>query len=249
MTPLVSYYDDKVIFTTGLTGCMGMVMAEKLLRCTRVKRIYGLVRAKPGQEQQRLHETWLECAPNVAQRMIADGRVVAVNGDIAAGPLLGMDEATAQRIRDEAHIVMSLAADISLGKKAKDLAATNIYGVLAVAELARSCSKLERFVFVSTLYSQSHQLAAFGEDLAQIAGSNPEDELTALMSTGPAFDISPWHYGYACKGDSLPCLLGGQSDRLTPCSTDAKNLVERLLVQRYPNLPTLIIRPAVVGPA
>jgi hypothetical protein len=104
-------------------------------------------------------------------------------------------------------------------------------------------------VFVSTLYSQSHQLAAFGEDLAQIAGSNPEDELTALMSTGPAFDISPWHYGYACKGDSLPCLLGGQSDRLTPCSTDAKNLVERLLVQRYPNLPTLIIRPAVVGPA
>ena len=103
--------------------------------------------------------------------------------------------------------------------------------------------------FVSTLYSQSHQLGAFGEDLAQIAGSNPEDELTALMSTGPVFDISSWHYGYACKLEwpSFPSI--GQSDRFRIPSTDAKNLVERLLVQRYPKMPTLIIRPAVVGPA
>jgi thioester reductase-like protein len=148
MSKLAAYYDGKVIFTTGLTGSMGIVWAHKILTCTNVKRVYGLVRAPPGEEQKRLHETWRTFVPLSAQRMIDDGRVIAINGDITRGPLLGMDEAMAQRLREEAHIVMSIGAEINLGKKAKDLAATNIFGGLAVAALAASCPKLERFVSV-----------------------------------------------------------------------------------------------------
>ena len=146
MSKLAAYYDGKVIFTTGLTGSMGIVWAHKMLQFSKVERIYGLVRAPPGEEQKRLHETWKTFVPLSAQRMIDDGRVIAINGDITGGPLLGMDEAVVQRLREEVHIVMSIGAEINLGKKAKDLAATNIFGGLAVAALAASCRKLERFV-------------------------------------------------------------------------------------------------------
>ena len=52
-------------------------------------------------------------------------------------------------------------------------------------------------IFASTIYSQSH-LGNFDEEIYPIPGSDPEDELKVLMSTGPAFSLDPWHFGYAC---------------------------------------------------
>lgn len=66
-----------------------------------------------------------------------------------------MDEAMAQRLRDEVHIFQNLGAEINLGKKAQDMAATNIFGGLAVAALAASCPKLERFVSSLPLQDES----------------------------------------------------------------------------------------------
>ena len=46
----------------------------------------------------------------------------------------------------------------------------------------------------STLYSQSH-LTEFDENLKM--SGDPEAELQALLDGAPAFDITPWHFGYA----------------------------------------------------
>ncbi len=55
---IAAFYNDKSIFITGATGFLGKCLIEKVLRsCTRVRKIYLLVRAKKGKTpQQRLDE-------------------------------------------------------------------------------------------------------------------------------------------------------------------------------------------------
>ena len=83
--------------------------------------------------------------------MKLDGRVVAVKGDVTGGPTLGIDPEMLRVIRDETDVVINLCADINLTKTAAELAVTNILGALAVAELAKTFPKLERFVGVDII--------------------------------------------------------------------------------------------------
>jgi thioester reductase-like protein len=101
MSELASYYDGKTIFATGFTGAMGIVMASCLLKKTRIKRIYALVRCEPGREQERLEKCWATHAPLSAGSMKLDKRIVAVRGDITAGPLLGMDPEIVEKLQRE----------------------------------------------------------------------------------------------------------------------------------------------------
>ena len=51
MTSIEDFYAGRTIFITGVTGFMGKVLLEKLLRsCPAVKKLYVLVRPKKGQE-------------------------------------------------------------------------------------------------------------------------------------------------------------------------------------------------------
>lgn len=125
---------------------MGIVLVHKLLKDTKIKRIYALVRSEPGKEQERLHGCWDTYAPLSAAFMKAQKRVVAIRGDITAGPSLGMSEEQVEMLRRECTIVINLSAEINLAAKAKDLVNTNILGALAVAGLANTFPRLERFV-------------------------------------------------------------------------------------------------------
>ena len=56
---------------------------------------------------------------------------------------------------------------------------------------------------------------------------DPEEELVALMAGKPLVDVTPFSSPYSYT----------------------KNLVERLLLARYPNMPICILRPSCFGPA
>lgn len=120
--------------------------AYKLLLATKVKRVYALVRAEPGKEQQRLEKAWEKHLPLFASTMKRDGRIIAVNGDITAGSSLGLNHYVLDLLRREVNIVLALAADINLTRPAVKLVATNIQAPLDLAELATSFDELERFV-------------------------------------------------------------------------------------------------------
>lgn len=54
-TSVKEFYRDRSIFVTGVTGFMGKVLVEKLLRSCPIKNIYVLIRNKKGQDaHQRL---------------------------------------------------------------------------------------------------------------------------------------------------------------------------------------------------
>ena len=90
--------------------------------------------------------------------MKAEKRVIAIRGDITAGPNLGMTDEMVEKLKRECSIVMNLSADINLAAKAAQLVRTNILGALAVADLASRMPRLKRFVGRSQpLLSQSGQ--------------------------------------------------------------------------------------------
>jgi alcohol-forming fatty acyl-CoA reductase len=57
---LKKFYEDSEIFITGGSGYIGKVLIEKLLRsCTRVKKIYLLMRTRKGKSvDDRVQEIW-----------------------------------------------------------------------------------------------------------------------------------------------------------------------------------------------
>jgi N-acetyl-gamma-glutamylphosphate reductase len=57
---LKNFYEDSEIFITGGSGYIGKVLIEKLLRsCTRVKKIYLLMRPRKGKSvDDRVQEIW-----------------------------------------------------------------------------------------------------------------------------------------------------------------------------------------------
>ena len=49
MSSIADFYVGKTVFITGVTGFMGKVLLEKLLRsCSQIRKIYVLVRPKKG---------------------------------------------------------------------------------------------------------------------------------------------------------------------------------------------------------
>jgi fatty acyl-CoA reductase len=123
------------------------VLVHKLLRSTKIRRIYALVRTEPGSDpQERLEGIWSTFAPLSAAFMKAEKRVIAIRGDITAGPNLGMTDEMVEKLKRECSIVMNLSADINLAAKAAQLVHTNILGALAVADLASRMPQLKRFV-------------------------------------------------------------------------------------------------------
>ncbi len=59
-TPVQEFYRDAVVFLTGGTGFLGMVLTDKLLRsCPQLSRVYVMVRAKKGQSAEERYENTL----------------------------------------------------------------------------------------------------------------------------------------------------------------------------------------------
>ena len=203
---------------------LGMVFVEKLLRTTKVRRIYALVRAPAGHAQKRLENCWARHLPFACQAMKASRRVHALEGDVAI-PEFGFTSIEREMLRREASIVIHMAADISLVKTLSQLASVNVFGTLALASFAKTFDRLERYVHVSTLFSQMHLQTAIEEPVASVT---TEDEFQAVRNGRTLFPIEDkfaFNYAYT------------------------KNLAERLLEAYHSNLPLMMYRPSIIGPA
>ena len=163
------------VLLTGATGFVGQEILSRFL-ARDGSHVFALVRADNDDE--------------AARRLPAHERLTAVAGDIEREDL-GLAAGSSRRLRSEVTTVLHCAASVSFDMSLEDSRRVNVEGTRRMVDFARSCTRLERFSYVSTAYVAGDPGRLFREDELAVGQSfrNPyerskfEAEL-ALRSEG-----------------------------------------------------------------
>ena len=168
--------------------------------------------------------------------------VSILDGDLSK-PRLGLSEDEVSLLKDTVNIYIHLACSISLRRSLPVIAKSIIDPTLELAQIALTSTSLERFVYISTAYSNAHLHhhhqgvdTSVSEQIYPLrtgGGNSTELELSELRTSGTtsAYNANnfPFPYGYA------------------------KHLTERLLLELFEaerlSGSLLIVRPSILGPA
>lgn len=224
---------ERVYLLTGATGFLGKVLLEVLLRQReelRVEQVYVLIRPRGALSAKE--RFWREVVPSECfSRLPPDWtRDVAVVEGRLEQPGLDLDQPVSDEITGRVTHVLHTAASVAFDLTLPEAAQSNVAASLNLLELARSCSRLHKFVCVSTAYVSLHP----GE------GTRIEEKLAPLPR--PAEEI------YRSILDST----ADERDLLSRSGhpntyTLTKSLAEHLLVERRGAVPLAIVRPSVIS--
>jgi fatty acyl-CoA reductase len=197
-------------------------------------------------ETRRLWNVWKSNLPaSVIQDLRNSGKIVVFDGDITV-PNCGLKSEDLSTVRDKATIFVHAASTINLTWSLSKVAPSIVHGSLIVANLALTCPKLVKFVYISTFYSSTFLQkdangslvgadAVVSEDIHQIPNTSCSlDELLGELET---------------SGTTTEC----KKVQFYNSYSYAKNLTERLLLRKFEQNSTtnklLIFRPCSIGPA
>ncbi|EKV05130.1 NAD(P)-binding domain [Penicillium digitatum] len=234
-----NYYNDKTIFITGGTGFLGTAIVYRLLTQTSVRQIYMLCRGGIG----KLQSKWTApLSSAIVEKLFSTNRIIVMDGDILS-PNLGISPDELSTLRREVNVIIHSASSINLARALSGLSEVITGASERMADIALTCPSLDRFVYVSTAYSNAYLFATSEgvevEIKEDIYDPNPNHHLDVLnewaqvkeTGSSDAYEAHsfPWAYSYA------------------------KNLTERLLLHRFTQSGVkdklLILRPSVVGQA
>jgi alcohol-forming fatty acyl-CoA reductase len=141
----------------------------------------------------------------------------------------GITTKTLCKIKKEVTIIIHTAANISFRAPLQKIVLDNCLPVFRLAAWAIKITRLQHFVQVSNIYANSFLPDGPVEEKIYYL-SNPNDteaELEEILRTGTTRHLQrfPWAYIYS------------------------KQLIERLMISRFPNLLILFLRPTSIGPA
>jgi fatty acyl-CoA reductase len=172
--------------------------------------------------------------------MLDPERVTILEGDITK-PEFGLPVSSVNLLRDKVNIVVHCASSISLGHPLERLSQNIIGATEGLANFALQLRNLERFVYISTAYSNAHLFYATPERDVRVeeqiyqlsATSNVQLEWSEVQKKGTSIEYQshnfPWAYAYA------------------------KQLTERLLCDIFSSTGNfdklLILRPSIIAPA
>ncbi|PKY07610.1 male sterility domain-containing protein [Aspergillus campestris IBT 28561] len=194
-----------------------------------------------GLSRSQLHAKWKEwLPPGAVDQLCSTDRIIILHGDILQ-PNLGLTGLELDNVRHDINIIIHAASSINLIKPLHQLSDTIIEASNMMADLALTCKRLDRFVYVSTAYANTHYYARCDEldvrideityPLQRQRSVLDELEEVRKRGTSQAYEAEsfPWAYAYA------------------------KHLTERLLHYKFSKNVSveklLIIRPSVIGPS
>jgi nucleoside-diphosphate-sugar epimerase len=217
-------FEGHTVFLTGGTGCLGGCLLHKLALQLPTRKIFALVRGNSQQATRKLRESM----PNHAQAILSTGKVEFVIGDMKTVNF-GIEPAILRQLQDQVTLVIHAAAKIKLEGPIRDALESNCLPALEMARITSEFRRLKLFIQISTSYVNSHLPdGTVLERIYPLGGEeDPEEELTSILTLG----TSP-HDG-----------------KFSSTYTQAKHLMERLLLSRFPRLPILMLRPTIFGPA
>jgi alcohol-forming fatty acyl-CoA reductase len=227
----------RVVLLTGVTGFVGKVVLDELLRrreALGVEKVLLLVRAHDAERADaRLRTEVLRSPCFAAQPAGFEKRVEALAGDITRADL-GLDADALARVRDEATHVVHCAASIEFSLPIAEAAAVNVDGALHALEVARSARRIASFASVSTAYVTPHPTRRPGPapPIAEALVPLPVDaeSLCAAIAAGRA------------REDALLRETGHPNTY-----TFTKCLAEQRLSRSAGDIPVTLVRPSIVS--
>ncbi|XP_038214633.1 putative fatty acyl-CoA reductase CG5065 [Zerene cesonia] len=229
---VADYYAGKSVFITGATGFLGKLFVERLLyNCKDIEAIYILIRSKKGEGVERrlqnifdvpIFDKLKEVRPNDLKK------VIAIEGDVTS-PRLGIKDEDEQKLIDQVSVVFHSAATVRFADPFRTTMAVNFEGTKKVMDLAKSMKKLETFAYLSTAFSNAPKIAIDEKIYPPIKNL---DEVTQFIE----------HHG---TDEARIEEFKGHHPNIYALS---KLLSEHLVNEYRGKMPSIIIRPSVVGP-
>ncbi|KAJ5295644.1 NAD-binding domain 4 protein [Penicillium antarcticum] len=221
--PALEVFKNHTVLLTGSTGALGACLLYKLAVQLPTKKIYVLIRSTPDVALQK----WRDLMPDQMESIILSQKLHYIRGDISQ-PSFGLDNLSMEKLCRDVTLIVNAAADISFASNILEAVRANCLPALELARLASEFSSLKLFVQISTAYVNSFLPdGEVEEKIYEVSDNDPEDVLSSILDSGNSSDTARFFSSYS----------------------HAKYLMERLLLERYPTLPLMLLRPTCFGPA
>lgn len=148
-----------------------------------------------------------------------DKRVVWIKGDVTLEDW-GISDDLLREIRENVDIIFHLAAYTRWDTTIQEQVHANTLSALHGAELAATCKKLTLFLVASSYWALCNRSTPGNIEERIYQDSTAESELCEIIKTGSNARLNEWPNAYSYS----------------------KNLMERLLHSRYPDLPVMVAR-------
>ncbi len=226
---------DRAILLTGVTGFLGKVVLEELLRRReelQVSRIYAVIRPRGSVSAERRFHKEVERSPCLAGLPAGWTRHVTVVERALGGEGGGMLPALRAELEANVTHALHTAATVSFGLPLADAAQANVATSLELLEMVQRFRRLERLIFVSTAYVTPHRGDTMPVLPEPVALPRPAEGLYASILDGTASETE---------------LLARAG--LPNTYTLTKLLAEHLLLERRGHVPLTILRPSIISAA
>ncbi|XP_050561979.1 putative fatty acyl-CoA reductase CG5065 [Spodoptera frugiperda] len=227
---VADFYAGKSVFITGGTGFLGKVFIEKLLySCPDIDKIYMLIREKKGQS---IRERMTKIVADPLFNRLKDKRpgdldkIVLVPGDITV-PGLGISEENETILTDKVSVVIHSAATVKFNEPLATAWNINVEGTKMIMALSRRMKRIEVFIHISTAYTNTNRAV-----------------IDEVLYPPPA-DINEVHQHVknGVTEEETEKILNGRPNTYT----FTKALTEHLVAENQAYMPTIIVRPSIVG--
>ncbi|XP_073831788.1 fatty acyl-CoA reductase wat-like [Musca autumnalis] len=233
-TDIQQFFENKTVFVTGGTGFLGKVLIEKILRSTKVRRIYVLLRPKSG------HESIVERFNDILKSPLFEklhklrpkfpDHIQLMEGDCSRENL-GLANDDYRTLIENVEVIMHCAATVRFNETLSLATEINVHGTADIIKMANKMKRLKSFVHVSTAFvncTTIHCEEGFSKDKLSVTC----EQLLNIKKS-----LSPEQF------DSLtPTLIGKYPNTYT----FTKAVSEEFIQTHAESLPICIFRPAIV---
>ncbi len=259
MSTIQEFFTGKTVLVTGATGFLGKALVEKILRSLpSIHRLYLLVRPKERASRTVSADDrfWSEVLKSsifdCLKRELGSGfdtfveqRVTVLNGDLT-DERLGVSDDDYRRLCDEVEVIINSAAVVVFDERLDLSLNLNTMGARRMMDVARDCRRLQAVIHISTCYVSGMRKGWITEEVGppefdvEAEAQRLEQECAAIKHRcGADRDLA--------KKELVALGLQRARERgWHDTYTFTKWMGEQLTVKYRGDLPTVILRPAII---